>query len=477
LDYCHYSGINFHQYAEAQIGNVDLMELNNKHILVVGLGKSGISVVKFLVSRGCTVTAADNRSEDALGNVLPEIKSLGINIELGPHKEKTFENCDLIVVSPGVPHTIAPLDRARAKNIPVIGEIELAYHFINIPIISVTGTNGKSTTTLLIGEMLHQSGFNALTGGNLGTPLIDLVAEQETADFIVAEISSFQLDTIDKFKPLVSIILNITDDHLERYPDFDAYAWSKARIFENQQASDICVLNENDATILSISENLIARRFAFNCQQFNEYRSWISAQTICFHTPDDGDQHVDCTDIPLKGRHNLENASAAGLAVLAVGGTFSGIKAALKSFKGLAHRVEYVDTVNKVQFYDDSKATNVDAVARALESFSSPVVLIMGGRDKGGGYESLKKQFARCVKQLIVLGEAAEKIKPVFADMVPTAMADDMARAVKMAASFAEPGDTVLLSPACSSFDMYDSYAQRGSDFAKSVGRLKGFSG
>ena len=449
------------------------MDLRNKHILVVGLGRSGISVAKFLASRGCTVTAADNRSEDELGDVLSEIRDLGIFIELGPHDSDTFENCDLIVLSPGVPHTIAPVNQARGKNIPVIGEIELAYHFINIPIIAVTGTNGKSTTTLLIGEMLHQSGFKALTGGNLGTPLIELIDQQDDADFMVAEISSFQLDTINKFRPLVSILLNITDDHLDRYPDFDAYAWSKARIFENQTDHDICVLNGNDATILSILENLTARRFSFNSRQFNENRSWISEQTIWFHTPDAGDQYVNCSDIPLTGRHNLENASAAGLAVLSVGGTIAGIKGALQNFKGLSHRMAYVDTVNNVRFYDDSKATNVDAVARALESFSSPVVLIMGGRDKGGGYESLRPRIAQCVKQLIVMGEAAGKIKTVLGDMVPTVMAADMAQAVKIAAEIAGAGDSVLLSPACSSFDMYGSYAQRGMDFARSVDFLK----
>ncbi len=443
----------------------------------MGLGRSGISVAKFLATQGCTVTAADNRSEDVFGDALSEIRSLGICVALGPHNPEIFENCDLVVLSPGVPHTIAPVNRAREKNIPVIGEIELAYHFINIPIIAVTGTNGKSTTTLLIGEMLQQSGFRALTGGNLGTPLIELIDQQETADFIVAEISSFQLDTIDKFKPLVSIILNITDDHLDRYEGFNGYAASKARIFENQTVQDVCVLNESDATIVSIAEKLTAQRFAFNCRHFNENRSWISGQTIWFHTPDAGDRHVDCIDIPLTGCHNLENASAAGLAVLAVGGTISGITGALQNFKGLSHRVEYVDTVNGIRFYDDSKATNVDAVSRALESFSSPVVLIMGGRDKGGGYESLRPRISQCVKQLIVMGEAAGKIKSVFEDMVPTTMAADMAQAVKLAASFSAPQDSVLLSPACSSFDMYDSYAQRGRDFARTVERLKSVSG
>ena len=321
--------------------------------------------------------------------------------------------------------------------------------------------------------MLHQSGFKALSGGNLGTPLIELVDQQQTADFIVAEISSFQLDTIDKFRPVVSLILNITYDHLERYPDFEAYARSKARIFENQTSVDTCVLNEQDATILSVSKNLSARRFLFNCRQFNENRSWISDQTIWFYTPDIGERHVDCTDIGLTGRHNLENISAAGLAVLAVGGTIAGIRGALQNFRGLPHRMEYVGCVNNVRFYDDSKATNVDAVDRALESFSEPVVLIMGGRDKGGGYELLRTQIARCVKQLIVMGEAAEIIKGALEDTVPTVMAPDMGRAVEMASLFAAPGDSILLSPACASFDMYDSYADRGRDFARSVGLLK----
>ena len=449
------------------------MDLHNKHILVVGLGRSGISAAKFLVSRGCTVTAADIRTQEALGDGLAEIQHSGINIQLGPHDPEIFENCDLVVLSPGVPHTIPSLFRAREKGIPVIGEIELAYHFINIPIIAVTGTNGKSTTTLLISEMLNQSGFKALSGGNLGTPLIELVDRQKTADFIVAEISSFQLDTIDKFRPLVSIILNITDDHLDRYPDFDAYARSKARIFQNQRACDVCVLNEADATILSVSENLTARRFLFNSRQLNENRSWISDQTIWFYTPDAGQQHVDTADTALTGRHNLENIAAAGLAVLAVGGTIAGIQASLKKFKGLPHRMEYVGSVNNVRFYDDSKATNVDAVDRALESFSAPVTLIMGGRDKGGGYERLRPRMAGRVKQLILLGEAAEKINAVFSGMVPTVMVSDMDQAVKTAASFSVPGDCVLLSPACSSFDMYDSYAHRGRDFARSVESLK----
>jgi UDP-N-acetylmuramoylalanine--D-glutamate ligase len=236
---------------------------------------------------------------------------------------------------------------------------------------------------------------------------------------------------------------------------------------------DICVLNEADETILSVAENLAARRFVFNSQKFSENRSWISEHTIWFYTPESGEQHVDTGEILLVGRHNLENISAAGLAVLAIGGTTGGIQGALKNFKGLPHRVTYVDTVGDIRFYDDSKATNVNAVDRALESFDTPVVLIMGGRDKGGGYESLTPRIAKSVRHLVVLGEAAGKITSVFKDIVPVTDAADMAGAVKAAARAAAPGDCVLLSPACSSFDMYESYAHRGEDFARAVNLLK----
>lgn len=449
------------------------MNLKNKHVLVVGLGRSGMAMARFLRRLDAVVTVADQRKEESLKDSIKGLRSLRVNLSLGPHQAEVFENCDLVVLSPGVPHTIDPVNRAREKGIPVIGEVELAYRFIHTPILAITGTNGKSTTTLLVAEMLRHCGFRAVAGGNLGTPLMELVDQQAGMDFIVAEISSFQLDTIERFKPLVSVILNITDDHLDRYPDFEAYARSKARIFENQGPGDICVINEADPTVLSVSKNLKARRFAFNCREFNESRAWINDQTICFHTPELGDQYVDCTDISLTGRHNLENAAAAGLAVLGVGGAVPGIKSALAGFKGLSHRMEYVDTVGGVRFYDDSKATNVDAVVRALESFTSPVVLIMGGRDKGGAYDSLIDPIRRCVKQVIVMGEAAEIIMSALKDVVTMVRVPNMAGAVAEAGQVAKEGDTVLLSPACSSFDMYESYARRGEDFARRVKDLK----
>jgi UDP-N-acetylmuramoylalanine--D-glutamate ligase len=450
------------------------MDLENKHIVVAGLGRSGVSMARFLVSRKALVTVTDIRPPEELQAIMPVLKDLGVAIEVGRHEAATFEKADLIVLSPGVPHTIAPVVAAKAEGIPVIGEIELAYRFLHTPILAITGTNGKSTVTELLGEMLRLSNFHVLVGGNLGTPLIEFVDHQDGVDFIVAEISSFQLDTIHRFRPHVSVMLNITDDHLERYADFDDYARSKARIFENQEISDICIINAADPAILAVSKNLTATRFAFNCHEIIDNRAWIEGLTLWFHTPDDGNQAVDCSDIPLKGRHNLENAAAAGLATLAVGGTLAGIAGALKVFKGLHHRVEHVDTISGVAFYDDSKATNVDAVVRALESFSGPVVLIMGGRDKGGSYESLKPQVRRCVKKLIVMGEAAEKITSALKDTVAVEWAKTMREAVAMAADAAESGDTVLLSPACSSFDMYTSYAHRGDDFVNAIAQLTG---
>jgi UDP-N-acetylmuramoylalanine--D-glutamate ligase len=449
------------------------MDLKNKHVLVVGLGTSGMAMARFLRKQEALVTVADQRTEAFFGPEMAELRDLEVRLALGPHQPEVFLDCDLMVLSPGVPHTIESVRRAREKGIPVIGEIELAGRFIHIPILAVTGTNGKSTVTLLLAEMLRHCGFRCVAGGNLGTPLIELAGRQDENDFIVAEISSFQLDTIERFRPLVSVILNITDDHLDRYADFAAYARSKARIFENQGPADICVFNEADPAVLSVAETLKARRFAFNCREFNECRAWISENTICYHTPELGDQYVDCTGIPLVGRHNLENAAAAGLAVLGVGGAVAGIQSALAGFKGLAHRLEYVDTIAGVRFYDDSKATNVDAVVRALEAFDTPVVLLMGGRDKGGSYAALVRPIQRCVKEVIVLGEAADIIRAALGHCVKISKVKDMAEAVEKAAAVAVEGETVLLSPACSSFDMYESYARRGEDFVRRVKELK----
>lgn len=448
------------------------MELRNKKILVAGLGKTGISVCKFLVSRGAIVSATDTSDEDKLGTRISDLKALGVDLILGEQKNETFESQDLIILSPGVPHTIPPVQAAKNKSIQVIGEIELASRFISEPIIAVTGTNGKTTTTTLISEMLKSSGLKVFTGGNIGTPLIDYLIGNNRADVLVIEISSFQLDTIETFHPQVGVILNITPDHLDRYENMDAYALSKAGIFKNQTKDDIAVIKASDTYISENIRNIKSQIFNFDTKTPSEKGAMIEKDTITFQS-DKTNFVLYTNDLPLNGKHNFENVSAAVLSALSAGGTKEGIISALKNFSNLSHRIEYVDTVNEVSYYDDSKATNVDAVLRALDSFEKPVILIIGGRDKGSNFNLLKHQIKKNVKKMIVIGEAKKLIVSALGQYTDTVEADSMANAVFMASESASPGDVVLLSPACASFDMYSSYAERGKDFSNCVSKLK----
>ena len=449
------------------------MEIKDRHILVVGLGKTGGALIRFLHRRGARVTATDQSDAEMLGAPLAEIHDLDIALEIGGHRLETFLSADLIVLSPGVPHTIAPVRQAQAQNIPVTGEIELAYRFLETPIIAITGTNGKSTTTLLVGEMLTDAGYDVFVGGNLGTPLIEFADQDGTADFAVVEISSFQLDTIDTFRPRVAVLLNITADHLDRYADFAGYVRSKARIFENQAPDDTAVLNGADPAIRELLPGIRSTVLPFNGDDTAGKGAWLTDARIRLKLPKAGQAWLDCRDIPLLGGHNRENIAAAALAAAAVGAPIAGIQETIRRFHGLSHRMTPVATIGGVQFIDDSKATNVDAVVRALSSFSTPVILIMGGRDKGGGYLALKPLFADRVKHLIVMGEAAETIKAELGHAHPVSHAVSMADAVRTAWKAAQFGDTVLLSPACASFDMYDSYAHRGEDFAGHVRKIE----
>jgi UDP-N-acetylmuramoylalanine--D-glutamate ligase len=461
------------------------MDLKNKNILIVGLGISGIAAARFVRKKGAFVTVTDTAREKELGDFAAMAHQLGVNMELGKHNIKTFEQADHIVLSPGVPHTILPVKRAIAKGIPIMGELELAAKFIQEPIIAVSGTNGKTTTTTLLGSMLENSGFKVFVGGNIGNPLIDYAAKKETADMVVAEVSSFQLDTIHTFRPRVGVLLNITDDHLDRYSDFTSYARSKGRLFENQQPGDSAVLNGSDPVIQWVTQDIRARKLIF-CHQMNSQSTYRENAVIRWGNPptpatitirmnENQETSLDLSSTNLLGRHNLENAAAASLAAIAVGGTPKGIQSAVNQFKGLPHRIEYITTLNRVRFFDDSKATNVDAVIRALETFGQPIVLIMGGRDKGGDFHKLLEPVRRHIKKLIVMGEAKEKIKSVLQGVCKESVqtASTMEDAVRSAYQAASPGDIVLLSPACSSFDMYNNYAERGEDFRRTIGNLK----
>ena len=441
------------------------MKLENKNILVVGFGVTGVATARFLINRGATVTVTDQKKEQEIVSEEPLIREPGIRMELGPHRIETFEKADLIVVSPGVPHTILPIRRAKEQGIPVIGEIELASRFITEPIVAVTGTNGKTTTTTLLGKMLEDSGFKVFVGGNIGKPLIVYADREEKAEIVVVEVSSFQLDTIDTFRANVAVLLNITEDHMDRYPDLDAYTKSKARIFNNQQYNDTAVLNGSDPVVRSLSRNILSRKVFFSSK---EEGVAISDESIISQE----NMSRLLADFKLLGKHNMENAAAASLAALVAGGIFEGVRSALRKFKGLSHRLEYIDTLNGVDFFDDSKATNVDSVAKALETFERPIVLIMGGRNKGSKFHALKDLIDRHTKELIVIGEAKKDIKAELGDIKPVETATTMEDAVFKAYNAAKPGDIVLLSPACASFDMYNSYAQRGEYFCRAVAKL-----
>jgi UDP-N-acetylmuramoylalanine--D-glutamate ligase len=473
-----------------------MMELLQRNIVVVGLGVTGVAVARFLRNRGAAVIVTDMASESDLGPQVSEFQALGIPLELGGHRPETFKNADLIVLSPGVSHTIKPVLQARDQGVPVMGEIELASRYIRQPVVAVTGTNGKTTTTELLGDMLKRSGLNVFVGGNIGNPLIEYAGGKQDADVIVAEISSFQLDTVETFKPHIGVLLNITADHLDRYPDFEAYAASKIRLFENQQADDIAVLNGSDPLVRSLTKDLKTRKLIYPNPTSDEEGAILNDQYITLHSDTvisteaairnpqstrlSSSQAeirnpcmLDLSSFKLAGRHNLENACAASLAALAAGGQPDAIQGTLNQYRGSAHRMEYVETIGNIDFYNDSKATNVDAVMRAVECFSKPVVLIMGGQDKGGNFKELREVVSRHVKKLFVMGQATDLIRTALKDTVSTATQTSMADATKQAYRDSSPGDVVLLSPGCASFDMYDNYAQRGNDFKESVVKLK----
>lgn len=461
------------------------MKISGEKIVVAGLGRTGVSVAHFLQRNGAHVTVTDSSTNGELEARAGDLGRMGIRVELGSHNRYTFENAGLIVLSPGVPDTIEPVMKAFERGIPVIGEIELASRFIEEPIIAISGTNGKTTVTTLVGKMLEESGLNVFVGGNIGNPLIDYLDRKKKAEIIVAEISSFQLDTIETFRPEISLLLNITEDHLDRYTDFNAYVKSKERIFKNQEGGNICIFNAADKNIGSIAGNIRCNKIPFSGEEhlagYDEYakisndcidikiRKGLSASELATASK----FSVYFSEIGIPGRHNIENVAAAALASLAAGGTITGIRAALNNFRGLPHRIEYVATINGAEYYDDSKATTVDSVAKALEVFSKPVILIMGGRNKGNDFSLLKNTVSKHVKKLIALGEARDEITASLGDIVETVSAESMEDSVNLAYGAAIPGDVVLLSPACSSFDMFKNYSHRGETFCKAIETLK----
>ncbi len=449
-----------------------LMELNNKRVLVVGLGRSGVASALFLKSRGAQVTVSDAKSEDQLREQIPTLLDAGIAVETGAHGERTFRNQDLIVVSPGVPVDAEPLVQARALGQPVIGEIELASQFLPGPIIAITGSNGKTTTTTLVAEILAASGLKTLVGGNIGTPAISLAEKASSETAIVLEVSSFQLETIRRFRPRIAVVLNVTPDHLDRHRTFAAYVDAKARIFENQQSDDFSVLNADDPTCVELAER--SRAQVLWCSRKHETESGVFVRDgrVIFRRNGSEERILSVSDIPLKGSHNLENVLAAVCASALMGCAPEKIRAAIVKFKAVEHRLEYVATIRGVEYYNDSKATNVDATIKALESFPANIHLILGGKDKGSDYTVLNELLRQRVKSVYTIGAAAGKIQSHIKGATQVISSGTIEAAVNHASVAAEAGDVVLLAPACASFDQFQNYEHRGRVFKELVHQL-----
>ena len=445
------------------------MELNNKRVLVVGLGRSGVASALFLKSRGARVTVSDAKSEDELRDEIPALLDQGIAVETGGHGERTFQNQDLIVVSPGVPSDAQALEQARALGQPIVGEIQLASEFLPGPLVAITGSNGKTTTTTLVGEILRSGALKTLVGGNIGTPAISLVSEATVQTVIVLEVSSFQLETIETFRPRIAVVLNVTPDHLDRHRTFVAYVDAKARIFLNQQPEDFAVLNRDDATCADLAARTRAQVVWFSRRREVERGAFLDRGQILFRRDGRREEIMPASEIPLKGAHNLENVLAAVSAGRLMGVAPEKIRIAVAGFRAVEHRLEYVATVGGVEYYNDSKATNVDATIKALESFPADVHLILGGKDKGSDYTVLRDLLRERVKSVYTIGAAADKIQSQIEGVVNSRRSETLEVAVKQAAASAEPGDVVLLAPACASFDQFQNYEHRGRVFKQLV--------
>ncbi|MBN2106928.1 MAG: UDP-N-acetylmuramoyl-L-alanine--D-glutamate ligase [Deltaproteobacteria bacterium] len=447
------------------------MNLVGKKVLVVGSGRTGISTARFCLGKGAFVTINDMQKKfDVPGDLLDQ----GLAVEAGGHAVDTFTRHDLVVISPGVSIMIRPVIEAQARGIEVISEIELAWRFLRAPLIAVTGTNGKTTTTSLIGALLEAAGKRVFVGGNIGTPLIEACMQNDALDYIVAEISSFQLEAIRHFRPFISVLLNVTDDHLDRHSSFDEYCGAKARIFMNQQSSDVAVISADDPAVLALAPSIPAEVFYFSAARPSENGAWHDGLFNFVRRSDKRRLTLDASGAQLQGAHNIENMLAAGSVGFLCGLSAEVIRDTLISFAGLPHRMEFVGEVRGVKFFNDSKGTNVGAVVKSLESLEGPIILIAGGKDKGGSYRPLEALLARKGKALVVLGEARERIAAELGHAAPTTIADSLEKAVAEAFARACPGDTVLFSPACASFDMFKSYAHRGQCFVDSVKKLKG---
>jgi len=444
------------------------MELKGKRVLVIGMGRAGVAAARLLEDREARVTITDRRGKEELRETYKELERKRIRIETGGHPLELLEDRELIVASPGVSPNIPLLKRAREKKIPIIGELELASSFLKVPIVAITGTNGKTTTATLIGEILEGEGKRVAVAGNIGRPLSSCVGKDY--ELIISEVSSFQLERIKTFHPFISIMLNIAPDHLDRYRDLNEYIGAKKKIFLNQERGDFAILNQDDSNCSTFSTE--AKKIFFSREELAE-GVYLKEEIIMANLSEGLQEIIHREEIGIKGPHNLENALAAIAACLILRIKVDSIKRVLKEFKGIPHRMEFVGKIKGVRFVNDSKATNVSSVMKSLASFPEPIILIAGGRDKGLNYSPLRPLVEKRVKALILMGEAKEKIAQALSSCKRIKMAEDMKEAVNIAFELAEEGEIVLLSPACSSYDMFQNFQERGEVFKKAVRELR----
>ncbi|WP_422444218.1 UDP-N-acetylmuramoyl-L-alanine--D-glutamate ligase [Thermoanaerobacterium sp. DL9XJH110] len=450
------------------------MELKGKNVLIIGLARSGIAAAVELAKLGAKIVASDVKPREEIKDARA-LEQYGVNLVCGGHPVELLENCDLIVVSPGVPADIEILEEARKRDIPVISELELGYWFSRSPIIAVTGTNGKTTTTTLIGEILKNDGKNISVAGNIGIPLVGEVDKDGRKDYMVVEVSSFQLENIMHFKPKIGVILNITEDHLNRHKTFENYVEAKARIFENQDEKDFAVLNFDDPTVVSLARRAKSKVVFFSRKQ--ELARGVYVKNGVIVIKENGEIHpiLKATELGIKGAHNLENALAAVAVAWIVKVNLNNLAETLKDFHGVEHRLEYVATIDGVKYINDSKGTNPDAAQKAIEAVEEPIILIAGGYDKKSDFTGFVDSFKGRVKKVILIGATAETIEKACRKQgfFNTERAGSMKEAVELARRSAVPGDAVLLSPACASWDMFQNFEERGRAFKEAVYALK----
>ena len=453
-----------------------MMELKGKKVLVVGLGKSGLAAALFLRHRGAQVTVSDARSAEALAKDIPALLDEGIMVETGGHGLLTFRRQDLIVVSPGVPLNTPELAQVKSFGLPVIGELELAARFLKGRTLAITGSNGKTTTTALVGEILQKAGIPTLVGGNIGVPVVELIDQSTDETWSVLEVSSFQLESTERFHPRIGVILNITPDHLDRHGSFENYALAKERIFAAQNESDVVVLNADNARAAQAAVRSVGRVYFFSVEHSVMQGAWVEDGLLVYRAGKDEPKEkiMPLKHVPLKGAHNVENVLAAVCASRQAGVSREQIRSGVEAFKAVEHRLEFVAQVDGVDFYNDSKATNVDATAKALASFSSGIHLILGGKDKDSDYRQLAELLRARVRAIYTMGSAATKIESQLRGVVPILSSETLDNAVNAAASAARPGEVVLLAPACSSFDQFENYEQRGRVFKELVSQRRG---